>query len=229
VSETGSDYLLSALEAEGITTLFGLVGEGNSHLVDRLHGAELDYHYARHEQVAVMMADGYARTTEFVPYGVYGTADGYLAVVVVADHHWERLCRVVGREELADDERFATARARRDNREAVEEILAERFATATAEEWFERLRERGVPAAPVYDTLEVWEDEHVRARNLLATVPDGNRDANAIRYPVDFDRIDTKIVHGVPDLGEHTREILSAAGVDGDVIEALLAAIDEPS
>lgn len=62
MSETGSDYLLAALATEGVTTLFGLVGEGNSHLVDRLHDAELDYRYARHEQVAVMMADGYART-----------------------------------------------------------------------------------------------------------------------------------------------------------------------
>jgi acetolactate synthase-1/2/3 large subunit len=59
---TGSDYLLSALESEGVSTLFGLVGEGNSHLVDRVNDAALDYRYARHEQVAVMMADGYART-----------------------------------------------------------------------------------------------------------------------------------------------------------------------
>ena len=62
---------------------------------------------------------------EFVPYGAYETADGWLAVVVVADHHWERLCRVIGRPELADDERFATAGARREHREAVEDLLAE--------------------------------------------------------------------------------------------------------
>lgn len=63
MNETGSDYLLSALAEEEVTTLFGLVGEGNSHLVDRLHEATVEYRYARHEQVAVMMADGYARTT----------------------------------------------------------------------------------------------------------------------------------------------------------------------
>ncbi|MEF8868497.1 MAG: thiamine pyrophosphate-binding protein [Haloarculaceae archaeon] len=60
---TGSDYLLSAIEAEGTSTLFGLVGEGNAHLLDRVHEAGLEYRYARHEQVAVTMADGYARTT----------------------------------------------------------------------------------------------------------------------------------------------------------------------
>jgi crotonobetainyl-CoA:carnitine CoA-transferase CaiB-like acyl-CoA transferase len=166
---------------------------------------------------------------EFVPYGVYETTDGYLAVVVVADHHWERLCATIGREDLADDERFATGSARIDNRDAVEEILADAFATATADEWFDRLRERGVPAAPIYDTLEVWENEHVRSRDLLRTVEDGNREANAIRYPVDFGEIEAEITEGVPDLGADTRAALSAAGVDEETIEQIVAAIEPPS
>jgi formyl-CoA transferase len=165
---------------------------------------------------------------EFVPYGVYEAAEGYLAVVVVADHHWERLCTVLGRAELADDERFATGAARRANREAVEELLAEVIATATADEWFERLRDHGVPAAPVYDTLEVWDDEHVQARDLLTTVPDGDREANAIRYPVEFAALEAEITRGVPDLGADTRAVLAAAGVDEAVIDALLADLEPP-
>jgi len=97
---TGSDYLLSAIEAEGTSTMFGLVGEGNAHLVDRLNDAGLGYRYARHEQVAVTMADGYARTTGEVGVctlthgpgltnGVTGLAsadrDGVPLVVVVGD------------------------------------------------------------------------------------------------------------------------------------------------
>ena len=60
---TGSDYLLDALESEGVTDLFGLIGEGNAHLLDRTHDHDIRYRYARHEQVAVGMADGYARVT----------------------------------------------------------------------------------------------------------------------------------------------------------------------
>jgi len=165
---------------------------------------------------------------EFVPYGVYRATDGYLALVVVADHHWERLCATIGREELADDERFATGSARIDHREAVEELLAEAFATASADEWFDRLRERGVPAAPIYDTLEVRADEHVRSRDLLTTVDDGNCETNAIRYPVDFETIDAEITEGVPDLGEHTGAVLAAAGVDDETIETLVSAIESP-
>lgn len=166
---------------------------------------------------------------EFVPYGVYEVPEGYLAVVVVADHHWERLCTVIEREELADDERFATGAARREHRETVDEILADAFSTATADEWFERLREHGVPAAPVYDTLEVWDDEHVQARDLLTTVPDGDRQANAIRYPVSFSQTDTEVTRGVPGLGDDTRTALAAAGVDEAVIDALVAEIEPPA
>jgi acetolactate synthase-1/2/3 large subunit len=63
---TGSDYLLNALCAEGVTDLFGLIGEGNAYLLDRTHDHGVEYHYARHEQVAVGMADGYARLTGHV-------------------------------------------------------------------------------------------------------------------------------------------------------------------
>ena len=171
---------------------------------------------------------------EFVPYGVYRTTDGYLALVVVADHHWERLCATIGREELADDERFATGSARIDHREAVEELLTEAFATASADEWFDRLRERGVSAAPVYDSLEVRADEqvradeHVRSRDLLTTVHDGNRETNAIRYPVGFETIDAEIADGVPDLGEHTGPVLAAAGVGDETIKTLVSAVESP-
>ncbi|MFO7926866.1 MAG: thiamine pyrophosphate-binding protein [Halobacteriota archaeon] len=60
---TGSDYILEALEAEGTSTLFGLIGEGNAHLLDRVNDHDIEFAYARHEQVAVTMADAYARTT----------------------------------------------------------------------------------------------------------------------------------------------------------------------
>ena len=60
---TGSTFILDALAAEGVTTLFGLIGEGNAHLIDATNDHEIGFRYARHEQVAVSMADGYARTT----------------------------------------------------------------------------------------------------------------------------------------------------------------------
>ena len=60
---TGSTYILDALAAEGVTTLFGLIGEGNAHILDATNDHDIAFRYAHHEQVAVSMADGYARTT----------------------------------------------------------------------------------------------------------------------------------------------------------------------
>lgn len=60
---TGSTYILDTLAAEGVTTLFGLIGEGNAHLLNATNDHDIAFRYARHEQVAVSMADGYARTT----------------------------------------------------------------------------------------------------------------------------------------------------------------------
>ena len=63
---TGSDYILDALRREGIDTLFGVIGEGNAHLVDRVNDTDLTFEQARHEQAAVTMADGAARTRHAV-------------------------------------------------------------------------------------------------------------------------------------------------------------------
>lgn len=165
---------------------------------------------------------------EFVPYGVYDTADGHLALAIVTDHHWKRLCAVLGCEYQVDDDRFATNEARRDHREAVDDVVEESLAEATADEWFDRLRDHNVPAAPIYDTLDVREDEHVQARDLITTVQDGSRTADAIRYPVDFDNIDTERPDAVPDLGEHTRTALAAVGVDEETVAEIITNVEEP-
>jgi len=61
--QTGSGYVYDALAAEGVDTLFGLIGEGNAHLLDRINDHPVAFRYARHEQAAVTMADAYARVT----------------------------------------------------------------------------------------------------------------------------------------------------------------------
>lgn len=165
---------------------------------------------------------------EFVPYGVYDTSDGYLALAIVTDHHWERLCTVLGREDLVGDDRFATNEARREHREAVDNVVEESLAKAAADEWFDRLRDQNVPAAPIYDTLDVREDEHVQARDLITTVQDGPRTADAIGYPVDFENVDTESPDAVPDLGEHTRSALAAVGVDEETVAEIIANVEEP-
>ncbi|AQL44673.1 hypothetical protein BV210_18080 (plasmid) [Halorientalis sp. IM1011] len=170
------------------------------------------------------------KLTEYVPYGVFETADSPIAVVVVSDDHWQRLCRVIDRPELGDDERFATVDARRQNRDELEALLTDVFVQQSAEYWFEALADEYVPAAPIYNTNEVWDDEHIRARELLATVQDGDGSFETIRHPVKFENLDTAIQRGVPELGEHTRDLLSDAGYSESEIDEFEDAIrSEPS
>lgn len=61
---TGSDYVLDVLETEDISRVFGVIGEGNAHLIDRMGQRSMAFTQGRHEQAAVKMADGYARATK---------------------------------------------------------------------------------------------------------------------------------------------------------------------
>jgi crotonobetainyl-CoA:carnitine CoA-transferase CaiB-like acyl-CoA transferase len=161
---------------------------------------------------------------EFVPYGTFEAGDGHLAVVVVADHQWDRLCAALDRPDLGADPALETAAGRREHRERVNGELADTFATATVAEWFDRLADAGVPVAPVYDTRETWADEHVRHRGLRTEIAGGE----AIGHPVGYSDIDTPIRRGVPAVGEHTRERLEAAGVAPATVEAVLDRIEPP-
>lgn len=160
---------------------------------------------------------------EFVPYNVYETADGYLAVIVATERHWRQLCEAIDRAELATDERFATVEARRERRAEVNELLAGALSSKSAEAWFDRFAEYGVPSAPVRDTRSVWADDHVQVREMRRPMSIDGADFWAIDYPAKFDGTETDLRYGVPELGEHTLEALQEIGYDDDRIESLLS------
>ncbi|MGW0945735.1 CoA transferase [Streptomyces sp. NPDC002623] len=106
---------------------------------------------------------------EWSPQGVYrclGT-DRWLAVSVRSDPEWAALCEVVGRPDLAVDERTRTARARRRESALVDEALGSWARTMPADLAAELLQEVGVPAGAVQDGRELVEhDPQLRARGF---------------------------------------------------------------
>lgn len=149
---------------------------------------------------------------EFVPYGVFETSDSHLAVVVVQDHHWAKLCDTLGRPELIEDDRFRTAEQRRANREDLESILEEELSKKPTDEWFEELASAGVPAGPIYDTVEVWEDEHIQARDVLSEIELSDRQFPVINHPVKSTADSVDSPEGVPRVGENSVATLSEMG-----------------
>jgi crotonobetainyl-CoA:carnitine CoA-transferase CaiB-like acyl-CoA transferase len=107
------------------------------------------------------------------PSNVYRSKDGRW-VVIAANHDtlWRRLAELMGRPELADDERFATHTARGENQDELDAMVAEWAAGHTAEELDRIVNEAGVVCAPVYSVADIYDDPYFRERELLVEIDD---------------------------------------------------------
>jgi crotonobetainyl-CoA:carnitine CoA-transferase CaiB-like acyl-CoA transferase len=83
------------------------------------------------------------------PYEPMPTADQQLIIISGNDGQFRKLCQVLELPELADDPRFARAVDRNRNRETLRPLLVERLKTRTADDWFHRLSEAGLPSGPI--------------------------------------------------------------------------------
>ena len=104
------------------------------------------------------------------PYNAFPTADGWVAIHVVTEAHWKNLAKAMGREELADDPRFATNAARVANLEATDEAVAAWTRTLGKMEVFAATRRYRIPCAPVRTVPEVMNDPHMHGRGMLERI-----------------------------------------------------------
>ena len=148
--------------------------------------------------------------------GTFETADGLLLVNANNHRLFERLARAVGREDLLQDERFATPQAAHANRVQLRTEFAQMFATNTAAHWDAVLRQAGVPAGRAKTPAEVVQHPQLEHRGSLATlsgVP-GVGDLSFLSAGFTVDTNPTTPERNPPRLGEHTDEILAELGED---------------
>ena len=156
------------------------------------------------------------------PFGQFETPDGDVVVAAGTDSLWRDLCDALDAPDLAADERFETLDDRVANRGALTDRLERLFAAYSQEELLDRLHACDVPAGPIYDTETVWDDPHVRGRELRRTMPrEGRPDAEVIDHPVHFRSLLTRLDTPPESLGESTDEVLSRAGYDAAEIADL--------
>ena len=156
------------------------------------------------------------------PYQALRTADGHLTVAGNTQPQWEKLCAVIGCEELVDDARFTTNADRMANRPQLVAELEAALAADTTDAWVARLEEAGIAAGPIHDYAEVFADPHTRAREMEVTVEHPEEGTvRGLGIPVKLSATPGSVRRAAPLLGEHTAEVLREAGLSDAEIAAL--------
>jgi formyl-CoA transferase len=135
--------------------------------------------------------------------------------------HWQRLLKVIGREDLAEDPRFSSPGARSRNAADVDALIGHWCKDRTKVEAMETLQRAGVPAGAVLDTQELSADPHLKKRGMMADIEHPQRGRLTMPgWPVHMSGSQVE-VKSSPLLGEHTGEVLSEwLGMDAAEIEA---------
>ena len=159
------------------------------------------------------------------PMGLYPTADGFLNLAATSNKNFQKFCKLIDREKMASDPRFASPALRGRNKEALNELIANALRAKTSREWFELMVEAGLPCGPVYSIRDVFADPQVEALRITRPVTHPRLgDIDLIAQPCEITGFDRSIRTATPDLGEHNEEILRSLGYDSDAIEKLKAA-----
>jgi crotonobetainyl-CoA:carnitine CoA-transferase CaiB-like acyl-CoA transferase len=144
-----------------------------------------------------------------VPYQVFGASDGHIIVAVGNESQYARLCEVIGRSDLASDERFATNASRVNNREELVAILRSVFATRTMRQWLDALERVGVPCGPINTIADVFADPQVQARGLKLDLPHPTiGSVPSVANPIKYSATPISYRSAPPMLGADTDEIL---------------------
>ena len=145
-----------------------------------------------------------------VPYEVFQAQDAYMTLGVANNSLFDRMCRAIGREELAKDPRFDSEASRVTHREALVPLLNSIFSTRPASDWLKRLDEAGVPAGRIKTVAEVCDSEHLRARGMFVSLNHPKAGAvTAMGVPIRLWDTPGAAQAPAPLLGQHTDEILT--------------------
>ncbi len=201
---TGLGQFIDYSQCEGVTSLLGemligfqMTGETPERIGNRHH---------RH-----------------APHNVYPAwgVDRWLAISVHSDPEFEAFTAVLGRPELATDERFANATARKQNEDALDALIAE-WTRERDRDWIvDEFQKAQVRAAPSREARDLWVDGHLRARGAFKTVehPELGK-IDLVDAPFRIEGIEHRATTA-PQLGQHTDAVLS------ELLGLSAAAIDQ--
>lgn len=158
------------------------------------------------------------------PCDLYRTKDdGWVLLQIAGPAMFKRWCRLVGREELFDDPRFADDDLRWQHSDMLNGIMQQWCEDKTKDEIVTALLAAKLPAAPMHSTQDTLEDPHVQALGYLWRMPfpGASKDVPIIETPFRMSATPGEMRRRAPLLGEHTDEVLGELGYDAAAIARL--------
>ncbi|HEX2825053.1 MAG TPA: CoA transferase [Burkholderiales bacterium] len=156
----------------------------------------------------------------------YATKDGYLCLLMYNDKQWRAFFRLLGREEMfEEDERFATQRRRSEHFAETYAFVAEQIRTRTSAEWLEALTAADIPVMPLNTLESLLEDEHLNATGFFRTVEHPSEGTiRSMRVPSHWSESEPDRMRPAPVLGQHSVEVLREAGYSDAEVAAMVDA-----
>lgn len=142
------------------------------------------------------------------PFESFEAKDGDILIAAGNNELWGRLCHVLGRPELIEDERFKTNPLRGQYVEIMKQIIDDTLRTKTVQEWVKILDEAGIPCSPINTIDKVVCHPQVIAREMIVEVYHPN--TGEVKIPgcpikISYESVP---IGPAPVLGEHTKEIM---------------------
>jgi CoA:oxalate CoA-transferase len=159
------------------------------------------------------------------PFEAFRTKDSWVIVAVGNDVLWGKLCRILNREELIRDPRFANNHLRTENQPELSAILTAELVNKTTGEWIEIFEKQDIPYSKINNIKEICEDPVIRHRNMLVTVDQpGVGPIRIAGSPIRLSETPGEVRGPAPLLGEHSAEVLrEVLGYTAERIEAMKA------
>jgi len=160
--------------------------------------------------------------SQVFPYQAFPTKDGWMTAGAQTDKLWGNFCKLIGRPDLSQHEKYKTNAKRIKHRKELTEILNEVFMEKTTEEWCSLFEGENILFGPIWGIHELINSDLIQDHNIVVDVEHpslGN--IPIVQTPVTFSRSRVEIQPILHLLGEHTKEILEELGYDNETISRL--------
>ena len=156
------------------------------------------------------------------PHQALPASDGWIVVAGVRDHNWQLFCGKIGADELAVDERFSENALRTKNYTELEPLMFAATRKRTKAEWIEELGDEFL-IGPLNDIAEMAADPQVNERNMIVELPTWTGGTLKVsNTPVKHSRTTGGAERGAARPGEHSEDILQAAGFSADEVRGFI-------